>query len=93
MIINFSCKYTERVWEGEFVKKFPSEVQIIARRKLRMIYAASNISALKIPPSNRFKKLKGNKNHLYSIRINDQWRICFEWRGNNSYHVEIIDYH
>lgn len=93
MIISFKCKHTQKVWEGIFIKKFPLEVQIVARRKLRMIYAASDVQTLRIPPANRLKKLKGDKSDMYSIRINDQWRICFKWQNGNSYDIEIIDYH
>ena len=93
MIVNFKCKYTKKIWNGEFVKKFPSDIQSLARRKLRMIYAANCINSLRVPPANRLKKLQGNKNEIYSIRINDQWRICFSWLEGNAYTVEIVDYH
>ena len=93
MISSFKCKYTQKIWEGDFVRKFPINIQPVARRKLRMIYAASNINSLRVPPANMLKKLKGDKQDLYSIRINDQWRICFEWDGSNALNVEIIDYH
>ena len=75
------------------VKKFPMEIQKLGRRKLRMIDASTSVDTLKVPPANRLKKLKGSMNDLFSIRINDQWRICFKWSDNNSYDVEIIDYH
>lgn len=93
MILNFKCNDTQKIWNGYFVKGFPKEVQLVGRRKLRMIAAASNINILRVPPANRLKKLKGNKEDFYSIRINDQWRICFKWNNGNAYEVEIIDYH
>jgi len=74
-------------------RKFPLDIQQTARRKLRMIAAAEYVDILKVPPANCLKKLKGNKNDTYSIRINDQWRICFNWITCNAHNVEIIDYH
>ncbi|UBM61042.1 type II toxin-antitoxin system RelE/ParE family toxin [Marinilongibacter aquaticus] len=91
MIVSFGSKDTEKIWNGERVKKIPSEIQQIARRKLRMINNSQNWSDLRIPPSNRLEKLKGSD--FYSIRINDQWRIVFRWIDNNAHDVEIVDYH
>ena len=93
MIISFKCKYTAKIWGGDFVKYFPNEIQSIARRKLRMIAAAQEVNILRVPSANRLKKFIGDKNELYSIRINDQWRICFKWQDGNAYDVEIVDYH
>ena len=93
MIISFGSKETEKIWEGERVKKIPHEIQQIARRKLRMINNSQDVSDLRIPPSNRLEKLKGKAKKFYSIRINDQWRIVFKWESNNAYDVEIVDYH
>lgn len=93
MIVNFKCKHTAKIWDGDFVKCFPNEIQLIARRKLRMIEAAHDVNILRVPPANRLKKLIGSKSELYSIRINDQWRICFKWQNRNAYDVEIVDYH
>ena len=93
MIKTFKCHETLKIWYGEYSRKLPNEIQPIARRKLRMLAAVTSIETLKVPPSNRLKKLKGKRNDQYSIRINDQWRICFEWIDGNSYSVEIIDYH
>lgn len=93
MLASFKCKHTQKVWDGDCVKYFPYEVQLVGRRKLRMIAAALNINALRVPPANKLKKLKGDKSDFYSIRINDQWRICFRWKDSNAYDVEIIDYH
>jgi proteic killer suppression protein len=93
MIISFGNKDTERIWNGERVKKFPNEIQEIGRRKLRMLNNSQNIADLQIPPSNRLEKLKGSMKELYSIRINDQWRIIFRWNNRNTSEVEILDYH
>jgi len=91
MIVSFGSKNSEKIWNGERVKKIPSEIQQIGRRKLRMINNSQNWSDLRIPPSNKFEKLKGSD--FYSIRINDQWRIVFRWIDNNAHDVEIVDYH
>lgn len=93
MIISFGSKETEKIWEGERVKRIPMEIQQIGRRKLRMLNNSQNINDLMIPPSNRLEKLSGKSKDFYSIRINDQWRIVFKWKNNHSYEVEIIDYH
>lgn len=93
MINSFAGKETEKIWEGEKSKVLPNEIQQVARRKLRMINNAENINDLRIPPANRLKKLKGEQSHFYSIRINDQWRIIFNWQKNNAENVEITDYH
>jgi len=91
MIVSFGSKDTERIWNGEQVRKIPIEIQQVGRRKLRMINNSQNWADLRIPPSNRLEKLKGSD--FYSIRINDQWRIVFLWEGNNAHKVEITDYH
>lgn len=93
MIKNFSDKETEKLFNREFSKKLPSDIQRIARRKLETLDAAENLSDLRIPPSNHLEKLKGERKNQHSIRINDQWRICFEWRETDAYKVEIVDYH
>jgi toxin HigB-1 len=93
MIISFGSKETEKIWDGELIKKIPMEVQQIGRRKFRMLNNSQNIGDLMIPPSNRLGKLSGKLKDYYSIRINDQWRIIFKWENNHSYEVEIIDYH
>ena len=91
MIVSFGSKDTERIWNGEQVKKIPIEIQQVGRRKLRMINNSQNWTDLRIPPSNRLEKLKGSD--FFSVRINDQWRIFFLWEGNNAHNVEITDYH
>lgn len=91
MIVSFGSKNTEKIWNGERVKKIPDEIQQIGRRKLRMINNSQNWTDLRIPPSYRLEKLQGSD--FYSIRINDQWRIVFRWIDNNTHDVEIMDYH
>ena len=93
MIVSFGSKETEKIWNGERVKKFPPEIQQIGRRKLRMLNNSQSIQDLKIPPSNRLEKLSGILNNFYSIRINDQWRIIFKWDNNQAKEIEISDYH
>ncbi len=93
MIISFGNKDTEKIWNGERVKKIPNEIQEIGRRKLRMLNNSQNIADLQIPPSNRLEKLKGPLKDFYSIRINNQWRIICKWNNGNASEVEIIDYH
>ncbi|WP_138477566.1 type II toxin-antitoxin system RelE/ParE family toxin [Dyadobacter bucti] len=93
MIIDFSSKDTEKIWQGERVSKLPNEVQEVGRRKLRMLNNSQTLTDLRIPPSNRLEKLSGNMKEFYSIRINDQWRIVFKWQEGNASEVSIIDYH
>ena len=93
MIISFGSKETRKIWDGERVKGFSTELQEITRRKLRMINNSQNTMDLQIPPSNRLEKLKGNLKEYYSIRVNDQWRIIFKWGKGNAWDVEIVDYH
>ncbi|MEM1321365.1 MAG: type II toxin-antitoxin system RelE/ParE family toxin [Bacteroidota bacterium] len=93
MIKSFGDKETEKIWDGNFSKKLPNNIQAIARRKLRMINSAQDINDLKIPPENKLEKLKGDLKEYHSIRINCQWRIIFVWKGSNAYEVQIIDYH
>ncbi len=93
MIISFGNKYTRRLWEGERIRRLPLEIQEMSRRKLRMLNNSLDVADLMIPPSNRLEKLKGNKKAFYSIRVNDQWRIIFEWKNGNAERVELIDYH
>jgi len=93
MIVSFGSKQTEQIWNGFRVKKMPIEIQNPGRRKLRMLNNSQYIADLRIPPSNRLKKLSGNLKAFYSIRINNQWRIIFKWHKGNASEVEIIDYH
>lgn len=93
MIISFGSKETNKIWDGERVKKIPYEIQNTGRRKLRMLNNSQNINDLQVPPSNKLEKLKGGYKEFYSIRINNQWRIIFKWSDGNAFEVEIIDYH
>lgn len=93
MIKTFKSKETEKVWEGRSSKRFPIEIQQIARRKLRMINNSMDVNDLRIPPSNRLEKLSGKLNSYHSIRVNDKWRIMFRWKQGHAFDVQIIDYH
>jgi proteic killer suppression protein len=93
MIRSFRCKETEKIFNRYYSKKFLYDIQRIVLRKLRMINRAVTIQDLKVPPGNRLEELKGKRKGQHSIRINDQWRICFEWHDNDAFKVEIVDYH
>jgi proteic killer suppression protein len=95
MIASFKDEETEFIWKGRFSKKIKLPVQLhnVARRKLRMSAAAPTLETLRVPPHNRLEALKGNREGQWSIRINDQWRICFKWEKGNALDVEITDYH
>jgi proteic killer suppression protein len=86
-------KDTQRVFQRLASKSLSIELQRIAYRKLTLINAVETINDLRIPPGNRLEKLKGDREGQYSIRINNQWRICFDWKDNDAYRVEIVDYH
>ena len=81
------------MFNGRFSRKLPSDIQRIAERKLIMLHRAATLNDLRVPPSNRLEVLKGDRAGQHSIRINDQWHICFEWRTDGVYEVEIVDYH
>jgi len=93
MIKSFRCAQTERVFQRQHSRKFGGALQRIALRKLLVLDAAETLGDLRIPPSNRLEKLAGDRRGQHSIRINQQWRICFRWRSGNAYEVEIVDYH
>jgi len=93
MIRDFRCKETEKIFNRQFSRKFPADIQRTALRKLALLDAAESLDDLKIPPSIRLEKLTGNRKGQYSIRINDQWRICFVWYRGDVQEVEITDYH
>jgi addiction module HigA family antidote len=93
MIRSFRDKDTERVFNRERVRKLGQDVQGLAQRKLAILDAAENLIDLRFPPGNRLEKLSGDRKGEYSIRVNDQWRICFRWRNPDAYDVEIADYH
>jgi len=93
MIKTFASKETEKLFNRQISRKIPKTIQQNARRKLEILDAAEILQDLRIPPSNHLEKLTGNRKGQYSIRINIQWRICFEWRKGDAYNVEIVDYH
>jgi toxin HigB-1 len=93
MIESFADKKTQRIWRGEFSKKLPREVQTVGLRKLIILQRSRDLNDLRIPPGNRLERLSGDRKGQYSIRINDQWRICFNWNNGIATEVEITDYH
>ena len=93
MLITFACRETEMIYHGRVSKKLPSNIQQVARRKLRMINNALDLNDLRVPPGNQLEKLKGDRTGYHSIRINIQWRIVFRWSVGNAHEVEIVDYH
>ena len=93
MIVSFACKQTKRIWDGYPSRAFPKDMQNRALRKLRQLDAAQSLQDLINPPSNHLKALKGNRKGQYSIRINQQWRLCFVWDQGAASNVEIVDYH
>jgi proteic killer suppression protein len=93
MIKSFRSRETEKIWNGTRSKRLPQSIQQIARRKLRMLNNARSINDLRVPPANRLEALRGNRKGQHSIRINDQWRICFVWMDGDALNVEIVDYH
>ena len=93
MIESFRDKRTAAVFLGKMPKRFPSDIAGVARRKLRMLDAAVRLADLREPPANRLEALSGARAGQHSIRINDQWRICFVWRDGSAHQVEVVDYH
>ena len=93
MISSFACKETEKLFYQQPSRRLPGEIHRIAMRKLWMIDASPDLSALRVPPGNRLEPLKGKRAGQHSIRINDQWRICFTWSEGQAHEVEIVDYH
>lgn len=93
MILSFSCKETQKIFSGYYTKKLPANLHELAMRKLRMLDNAIIINDLKIPPGNRLESLQGKRKGEYSIRINNQWRICFRWSSRGAEKVKIEDYH
>jgi proteic killer suppression protein len=92
MIQSFKCPLSERLFSGEAAPRFQG-IRRVAERKLSMLHRAVNLDDLRIPPNNRLEKLVRDREGQYSIRINDQWRVCFEWRDGGAWDVEIVDYH
>ena len=93
MIVSFACKETEKIWQGLYSRYLPVDIQDRALVKLRLIDAANNLQDLRIPPSNHLEALKGDRKGQMSIRINNQWRICFVFENGDAHYVEIVDYH
>lgn len=93
MIKSFQDKNTERIFKRQRVKRLSLQIQKLAQRKLNLIDGADLIDDLRTPPGNRLEKLSGNRKGQYSIRVNDQWRICFRWNSGQATDVEIVDYH
>ena len=93
MIKTFKDDETKKIYQRQRSRKLPDDIQQVALRKLRMINNAISINDLRVPPANRLEKLSGNRAGQWSIRINDQWRVCFRWEGSDAYDVEITDYH
>ena len=93
MIRSFASKATSEIWNAEQSRSLPPDIQNRVRRKLRMINNAGVLQDLRQPPNNRLEKLGGRRSGQFSIRVNDQWRICFRWQDGNAYDVEVVDYH
>ncbi|MFN7124984.1 MAG: type II toxin-antitoxin system RelE/ParE family toxin [Allorhizobium sp.] len=93
MIQSFADVETERIWSGQRSRKLPPDIQAVALRKLRLINNARSLPDLRVPPGNRLEALKGDRVGQYSIRINEQWRICFKWQDGGPSNVGIVDYH
>lgn len=93
MTRSFADKEAEKIGEGTPSRRLPGDIQVVARRKLRMLNNAATLDDLRIPPANRLEALKGDRKGRHSIRINDQWRVCFRWKEGDALDVEIVDYH
>jgi len=93
MIQSFADKVTAAVFSGFEVRRLPKPIQAVARRKLKLLDAAGSLESLRVPPGNRLEALRGDRKGQWSIRVNDQWRICFRWQGRDAFDVEIVDYH
>ena len=92
MIHTFACSDTERLFHSQSVPRFRN-IERVARRKLLQLHAATELAGLKVPPGNQLESLKGDRKGQHSIRINDQWRLCFVWEADGAHRVEIVDYH
>ena len=93
MIQSFADKATAAIFSGQEIRRLPREVQELARRKLKVLDAVSSLEGLRVPPGNRLEALRGDRRGQWSIRINDQWRICFRWANGDAFEVEVVDYH
>lgn len=92
MIVSFACRDTEALFQSRAVPRFKN-IERVARRKLLQLHAATDLASLRVPPGNQLEALKDDRKDQHSIRINDQWRVCFVWRSDGPHHVEIVDYH
>ena len=92
MICSFACLDTEKLFNAQAVARFRN-IERVARRKLLQLHAATELASLRIPPGNQLEPLKGNRKGQHSIRVNDQWRVCFVWKVDGAHRVEIVDYH
>ena len=93
MIKSFRDKEAEKIFQRQFSRRLPQDIQRLALKRLLMLDAATELETLRVPPGNRLEALKDDREGQHSIRINDQWRICFVWRGGHAHDVEIVDYH
>ena len=93
MIRSFKCSETEKIYRREHSRKMPQDIQRTAMRKLWVLDAVMDLNELRVPPSNRLEALRGDRQGQYSIRINQQWRLCFRWLNGDAYAVELVDYH
>jgi proteic killer suppression protein len=93
MIKSFKDNETETIFRGQFSRKLPQDIQRVAARKLEQLHAATVLDTLRVPPGNRLEALTHDRQGQHSIRVNDQWRVCFVWRDGNAFDVEIVDYH
>ncbi len=93
MILGFACRETEGIFHGQRSRALAQDMQQVARRKLKYLHEARTLTDLRSPPGNRLEQLKGHRKRSFSIRINDQWRICFQWKDGHALAVEIVDYH
>jgi len=93
VIQSFRDKESKQIWESKGSRRLPTNIQRTALRKLLQLHSAETLDDMRVPPGNRLEALKGNRTGQYSIRINDQWRICFAWKEGEAHAVEIIDYH
>lgn len=93
MIKSFADPDTERLFRRERVRRYPAELLRAMLRKLALVDAAEHLDDLRVPPGNRLEKLRGSRIGRHSIRVNDQWRVCFRWKAGDAFDVEIVDYH
>lgn len=93
MIVSFACAETEQIFRGQRSRRLPPSIQNVARRKLEYLHRAQTLNDLRMPPGNRLEALKADRSGQHSIRVNNQWRICFVWRGRDAESVQIVDYH